>query len=93
MKIKVENMQSPSSGRDVANQFVIYAKEGKYFQSYDSLIVFKPSNGGPTQLDKYAWKYSATTSKYRSRFLGGETTAQTLGKINKGVYELTDLNK
>lgn len=93
MNIKVENMQSPSSGRDVANQFVIYTKEGKYFQSYDSLIVFKPNDGSPTQLDRLAWRYSATTSKYRSQFLRGETTAQTLENINRGIYELTDLNK
>ncbi len=91
MKIKVESMQSPSSGRDIANQFIIYTDEGKYFQSYDSIIAFKPNNGDKIQLDKYDWRYSNTTSKYRSLFLG-EGTQRTLEKIKEGKYELIELN-
>ena len=91
MKIKVESMQSPSSGRDVPNQFIIYTDKGKYFQSYDTIIAFKPSNGDKIQLDKYDWKYSATTSRYRSLFLG-EGTQRTLDKIKEGRYELIELN-
>ena len=40
-QIKVENMRS-SSGREVANQFRIWTKEGVYFQSYRSIIAFRP---------------------------------------------------
>ena len=92
MKIKIENMQSPSSGREIANQFIIYTEDGKYFQSYDSLIAFKPRNGDKIQLDKDTWKFSNTTSRYRSLFLG-ESTQRTLEKIRKGNYELVELNE
>lgn len=39
---KVENMVSESSGREVANQFLIQTDKGLYFQSYNSVIAFKP---------------------------------------------------
>ena len=61
-------MLSPRTYKPVANQFDIYTSKGRYFQSYDSIIVFKPYNG-KTQLDKNYWDYSRTTSKYRNEFL------------------------
>jgi hypothetical protein len=91
MKTKVENMVSKSSGNEVANQFVITTPEGRYFQSYDSIIAFVPYNSGKTQLDKRTWDYSMTTSKYRNQFLG-ETKKETKQKIENGTYILTDLN-
>jgi len=70
MKIKVENMTS-NAGNKVPNQFIITTPEGRYFQSYQSIIAFKPYNG-KIQLDSYAWDYSNTTGKYRRSFLNGE---------------------
>ena len=90
MKIKVQQMTSPRSGGSVANQFIIYTSEGRYFQSYDSIIALRNNNGKIT-LDEYYWNYSRTTSKYRNEFLG-ETTAETRAKIESGEYELEDLN-
>jgi hypothetical protein len=87
--IKVQNLTS-SNGNDVPNQFEIRTEEGVYFQSYSSIIVFVP-NEGKTQLDMNKWDYSKTTGKYRNQFLG-ETKAETQRKIDKGVYELVDLN-
>lgn len=88
-KMKVENLES-SSGNTIANQFEITAPEGRYFQSYKSMIVFIP-NKGKVQLDKTYWDYSKTTGKYRNIFLG-EDKKTTEKKIASGEYELTDLN-
>jgi len=74
----------------VKNQFEITTNEGTYFQSYNSIIVFKP-NDGKIQLDQRYWDYSKTTSKYRNQFLM-ETTKETEAKIASGEYILTDLN-
>lgn len=74
------------------NQFIIETPKGTYFQSYDSVIAFKPNNGGKIQLDTKYWDYSATTSKYRNQFLSGGI-AETRAKIANKEYKLVDLNK
>ena len=89
MKIKVKQMTSSRSGNHVANQFIIYTAEGKYFQSYDSVIV--ANNSGKITLDNNTWDYSRTTSKYRNEFLG-EGIAETRAKIESGEYTLAKLN-
>ena len=90
MTAKVRQMTSNSSGRPVANQFVIYTDEGTYFQSYESVIVFRDNNR-KIILDSYYWDYSRTTSKYRNQFLD-EGIADTRSKIESGEYKLADLN-
>lgn len=90
MKVKVKQMTSNRSGRPVANQFIIYTREGRYFQSYDSVIAFKDNEGNVT-LDVDDWDYSRTTGKYRNEFLG-EGIAETRSKIESGEYELENLN-
>lgn len=42
--VRVRNMDSPRSGRPVANQFIVDTAEGTYFQSYDSVIAFVPKD-------------------------------------------------
>ena len=88
-KMKVYNMESPN-GNKVANQFEIYTDEGKYFQSYRSIIAFK-DNKGQVFLDDYYWDYSRTTSKYRNMFLN-EGVNDTREKIKSGEYKLKNLN-
>ena len=85
----VKNLLSYKGNR-IANQFEIRTDTGVYFQSYESVIVFIPTEG-KTQLDETYWDYSRTTGKYRNIFLG-ETKQETLEKINSGEYLLTDLN-
>lgn len=88
--MKVENMTSNRSGREVANQFTIYTdSDGVYFQSYRTIIarIYR----GVTTLDKN-WDYSRTTGKYRNQFLG-ESKAETERKIKAGEYKIEDLNK
>ncbi len=75
----------------VKNQFTITSSEGLYFQSYDSVIVFIPNNGGKIQLDERYWDYSKTTGKYRNQFLREDKKA-TEAKIKSGQYILTNLN-
>ena len=74
----------------VKNQFILTTSEGKYFQSYESVIVFIP-NDGKIQLDSKYWDYSKTTGKYRNQFLN-ETKKETEQKIASGEYILTNLN-
>lgn len=89
--LKVEQMKS-SSGRDIANQFIIYTTTGAYFQSYQSLIAFRPTEYvEKVILDINKWDYSVTTGKYRNMFLG-EKKSETEKKIKDGVYLLKDLN-
>ena len=87
--MKVYNITS-SRGNKIANQFEIYDKKGKYFQSYNSIIVFI-NKKGQVYLDKYYWDYSTTTGKYRNIFLG-EKKNETENKIKSKEYKLKDLN-
>lgn len=81
--IKVENMVS-SRGNTVPNQFEITTPEGRYFQSYNSIIAFIPNDGRRTQLGP-DWNYSSTTGTYRNIFLN-ETRAETERKLKEGIY-------
>ena len=89
MNTKVENMRN-NRGNTVPNQFIIQTEAGLYFQSYNSMIAFKPLSG-KIQIDYKKWDYSTTTGKYRNQFLG-ETKKETEKKIADGTYILTDLN-
>ena len=93
-KIKIENMKS-LRGNEVANQFVITTDDGEYFQSYKSIIAFKPNRGntqyGSLALDVNKWDCSKTTGKYRNTFLG-ESKKETEQKIKQGIYKLVNLN-
>lgn len=75
----------------VKNQFILTTPEGTYFQSYESIIAFKPNNGGKIKLDEKYWDYSRTTGKYRNQFLN-ESKKETEQNIKDGIYELTNLN-
>ena len=88
--MKVNNMTS-SKGNKIANQFEIYDDKGRYFQSYNSIIVFIDKKGR-VYLDEYYWDYSTTTGKYRNIFLG-EKKKETESKIKNGIYKLKKLNK
>ena len=100
--MRVANMIS-SAGNPVANQFIItnvgsgtfWNEEGNLpsgdaFQSYTTMIAFKDWKG-KVYLDKGAWDYSVTTSKYRNRFLGMDTKA-TKKAIASGEIELINMN-
>ena len=89
-KIKTYSMLSPRTGNPVANQFEIYTPEGKYFQSYRSIIAFVNKFGAIT-LDEYYHNYSRTTSKYLTQFLDMNTKERTNAIRTKEII-LTNLN-
>lgn len=66
--MRVYNMESPRSGRPVANQFIIADDHRMIFQSYDSMIVDIDFANSKVTFGK-DWNYSVTTSKYRNQFL------------------------
>ena len=88
--IQVNQMCSPRTGNPVANQFKIYTPEGKYFQSYRSVIAFV-DKFGQIMLDEYYHNYSRTTSKYLTQFLDMNTKERTKAIKNKEII-LTNLN-
>lgn len=65
----VRNLPSPRTGNAVANQFFITTNNGRFFQSYRS-IVAKVDNKGQVWLSA-DWDYSRTTMKYLYQFLRG----------------------
>lgn len=66
--MKVRNMTSPRTGREVANQFIITDGNKTVFQSYNSTIV-EIDNGNKIITIHSAWDYSTTTGKYRNQFM------------------------
>ncbi len=95
--MKVQNMTSNRSGREVANQIIFTDDEhNQFFFSYGMLIA-KRENFTPEKrerqvyLDRDSWDYSVTTGKYRNQFLG-ETKKETEAKIKNGTYIVADLN-
>ena len=65
--MKVENMVSPRTGREVANQFVITGDGTTTFQSYNSTIAVIDWNEHTVKIGE-DWNYSNTTGKYRNAF-------------------------
>ena len=83
--MKVQNMTSDRSGREVANQFIITDGNKTLFQSYSSPIV---------EIDRTAktitvyedWDYSVTTGKYRDKFMRSEGFSMMTGKKDFAKY-------
>lgn len=65
--MKVYNMTSNNTGREVSNQFIIEDGGKIYFQSYQTIIAVKEN--GKITIDNNAENYSRTTSKYLYQFL------------------------
>lgn len=67
----VTNMNSPRTGKPVANQFIITNGDITVFQSYASTIA-TINHGEDTITLGENWDYSVTTAKYRNLFFKGE---------------------
>lgn len=80
-------MTSPRSGRPVANQFVIETPHGEYFQSYNSIVAFKPRSGDDRIVFGSDWNYSRTTSKYLHLFLISHGINLTSEQKKRAVQE------
>lgn len=95
--IKVRNMTSERSGREVANHFHIREGNNVYFQSYDSVIVKIDRTNNEIIFDEDTWNYSTTTGKYRNQFMREElgmytNVAECRKAIDEGKIILADLN-
>lgn len=66
------------------NQFEVYTDEGVYFQSYDSVVAFKPNSSEEKIRVGVDWDYSRTTMKYVGQFLD-QNTAKTRKDIKDEV--------
>ena len=73
---RVQNLQSPRSGRDVPNQYDLVCENGIAFQSYGSLIAVRMN--GYLYLTDYH-DYSKTTSKYCTEWTGWSTKERRSG--------------
>lgn len=67
----VTNMNSPRTGKPVANQFIITGGDTTVFQSYNSTIATIDYGEGTITLGE-DWDYSVTTGRYRNLFFEGE---------------------
>lgn len=93
MKTQITNLQSPRSGKHVANQFMISTDKYNIFKSYETIIAKQNRNTNKITLDKNSWDYSATTLKYLKVFLGTSKSKKELEEdIKKGIYKLSNLN-
>jgi len=76
--------------RQIANnQFTVNTEKGVYFQSYDSIVCFKPYDGGKILLSTH-WSYSRTTMKYLGQFLNDAKKPDILKLIKSGKAEVIE---
>lgn len=84
--ISVRNMESPCSGRPVANQFIIDTPSIVYFQSYETLIAERPKSVAGEVLLAEQWDCSRTTAKYTAQFLRCSSPKEVRKRIASGEY-------
>lgn len=87
--MKVRNMTSERTGREVSNQFIIEDGGKVYFQSYSTIIAMKQA--GKITIDTNAENYSRTTSKYLYQFLNTDRK-NLLQAVKDGRIARADLN-
>lgn len=87
--MRVRNIISNSTGREIANQFIIEDGGKVYFQSYQTIIATKEA--GKITVDTNAENYSRTTSKYLYRFLNTDRKS-LLRDIEAGRIVRANLN-
>ena len=88
----VTNLQSPRSGKPVANQYLIVMDDGtRIFRSYLSNVC-RIAPDGTIYLDEYYWNYSRTTIKYLKKFLQ-MNIEQIHANIRAGIFKMVELNR
>ena len=75
----VRNMESPRTGREVPNQFIIRDDTRTVFQSYSSMIACIDHKNRTIEIGSN-WDYSCTTGKYRNRFFSNEGWTELASK-------------
>lgn len=82
--MSVRNLNSPTSGQPVPNQFEIRVSDRIIFKSYEKIIAIRNSTTGETLVNKDYWDSSQTTLKYFKVWLG---TSMTKAKLTKWLEE------
>lgn len=106
--MKVENMTSTKTGKQIANQFVIDAGKERYFQSYKTIIAYYNvctsiitiDNGESYQPEKNngADEFSRTTMKYLLQFIREFTPYNVTNSrqinllLEDGLFKSANLN-
>lgn len=84
-QVKVRNLQSQKTYREIPNQFEITTDDCCIFQSYRSTIAKENFKTGELVFDPNYWDYSRTTMKYLNQWLGNN--ARDLVKAGKVKFE------
>ena len=84
---KVQNLQSPRSGRNVPNQYDLVCENGIAFQSYGSLIAVRMNGYLYLTADH---TYSNTTSKYATEWTGFSTKERKAGLESGKFIAITE---
>lgn len=79
--MQVTNLSSPTTGKPIANQFLLISNNTKTFKSYNTIIA-KQTNK-TLYIDRNALDYSATTLKYLKVFLNTIEPKNSLQKLLK----------
>ena len=75
----------------IRNQYIIRTDDGQYFQSYHTLIAFRPVDASkPILVNKKKWDYSRTTRKYLYYFLNIHSQEQLFAMEKEGKVKFTD---
>lgn len=96
VNVKVSNIVSPSSNREVPNQFRIDVGDKTFFQSYRTIIAMVKDR--KLTLDIKALDYSRTTSKWLYEFMRDmgfgyiADRKSVLKGIKEGEIATADLN-
>lgn len=85
--VKVQNLASPRSGRDVPNQYELVYNNGIAFQSYSTLIAVWFN--GQLYLTEHH-DCSKTTSKYATEWTGLTTKERRNGLLDGSVIAIED---
>lgn len=70
------------------NQFEVRTREGRYFQSYDSVICKIDNNNRVTLGRDY--RYSRTTMKYLIQFLGVDSISHVDKEVAAGNFTIDE---
>lgn len=84
--MSVRNLNSPRSGKPVANQFEIRISDRIIFKSYEKIIAIRNTTRGETMVNKDYWDSSQTTLKYFKVWLGTSKSKAQLDKHMKENY-------
>lgn len=90
-RMYTQDYNGNKSKRPVKNQWIITRPEGKYFQSYNSLVAFIPNDKRKKiLLDAATWKCSLTTTRFLDWFLAVSSREYPESMIKSGKAKVVE---